>query len=91
MQKFVRSFVFTKHPNTITWLLELVYILTNRFKPDDSKLEKKLKSELNEVFDLLMRASSSIITDSFGVQYSEKYGLDSMCYSPCVYEMVKRY
>jgi len=83
--------VNAKHPNTVTWLMEMLYILTNRFKPDDSKLEKRLKGDLSEVFDLILKAASSIITDSFGVNYTEKYGLDQICFSPSVYEMIKRY
>ena len=51
MSKFIKNFMHAKHPNTITWIMELLYILKNRFKPDDSKLEKKLKFELYEVYD----------------------------------------
>jgi hypothetical protein len=91
MQKFMKNFCFAKHPNTVTWLLELMYILTNRFKPDDSKLEKRLKQDLAEVFDLLLRAASTIITDSFNVGYTERYGVDCIAFSPTVYEMLKRY
>lgn len=91
MHKFIKHFVHAKHPNTVTWLMELLYILTNKFKPDDSKLEKRLKQDLSEVFDQLMRASSSIIQDGFNVGYTEKYGVDCICFSPTVYEMIKRY
>ena len=87
----MKHFVHAKHPNTVTWLMELLYILTNRFKPDDSKLEKRLKQDLAEVFDQLLRASSSIITDGFNVGYTERYGVDCICFSPTVYEMMKRY
>jgi hypothetical protein len=83
--------VHTKNPNTVTWLVELLYILTNKFRPDDSKLEKKLKIELAEVFDLLLKASAGIITSSFGVKYTENYGIDQICYSPTAYEFLKRY
>jgi len=26
MQKFMKNFCFAKHPNTVTWLIELMYI-----------------------------------------------------------------
>lgn len=71
MARFMKAFVNTKNPNTVTWLIEMLYMLTNKFRPDDSKLEKRLKTELAEVFDLLLRGAASIITDSFGVKYSD--------------------
>lgn len=87
----MRQFVNAKNPNTVTWLVEMLYILTNKFKPDDSKLEKRLKAELTEVFDSLLRAAASIITDGFGVKYTDAYGVDQICFSPTAYEMIKRY
>ena len=91
MNKFLKYFVNAKHPNTVTWSMEILYLLTNRFKPDDSKLEKKLKLELSEVFDSVLKSAASILTDSFGVNYTEEYGIDKICFSPSVYEMIKRY
>jgi len=49
--KFVKGFINSRHPNTITWLSEIINILTNKFKPEDAKLEKRLKLEYHEVFD----------------------------------------
>ena len=73
------------------WLIETLYLLTNKFKPDDSKIEKKLKLELNEVFDQLLKCASNIITDSFMINYTLQYGLKNICFSPTAYEMLKRY
>jgi hypothetical protein len=36
--KFVKGFINSRHPNTITWLSEIINILTNKFKPEDAKL-----------------------------------------------------
>jgi hypothetical protein len=47
----------------VLWLLETLYLLTQKFKPDDSKLEKKLKLELHDIYDQLLKSSSQIITD----------------------------
>ena len=89
--KFIKGFLNSRHPNTINWLLEIVNILANKFKPDDAKLEKKLKLEYNEVFDILLRTTASILTDSLNIVYSSQYGLNQMCFSPTVYEMLKRF
>ena len=40
MTKFFKSFMYSKSPNTVLWLLEIMFILTNKFKPLEAKLEK---------------------------------------------------
>jgi hypothetical protein len=89
--RFFKNFSMTKHPNTITWLLEILYLVSNKFKPDDSKLDKKLKSEFHEQLDILLKSAGEILTDSFCVTYTNMYGMNALSYSPTVYEMIKRF
>jgi hypothetical protein len=91
MKNFMRVFLTSKHPNTICWMLEILHIVTDKFRAEDPILHKKLKVKLHEPFDSLMKSAIGIVTDSFGVKYSEDYGISKLTYSPTVYEMMKRY
>jgi len=53
--------------------MEILYILCNKFKLDD-KHDKKLKSELAEVLDIMMKTSAAIISDSYSVKFEKDYG-----------------
>ena len=68
-----------------------MFILQNKFRPDDNKIDKKMKYEFHELLDTLLRASADIITDQFNVTYSSSYGFDGVAMSPTVYEFLKRY
>ena len=90
--KFFKNFIYTRNPTTVTWLLEILYILSAKFKPDDNKLEKKIKQDYHDVLDTLLKSATQIIQDTFGIKkYHETYGIDALALSPTIYEMVKRY
>jgi hypothetical protein len=33
--KFFKQFIYTRNPTTVTWLLEILYILSAKFKPEE--------------------------------------------------------
>lgn len=68
-----------------------MFILFNKFKPDDTKIDKKLKFEFQELIDNLLRSSAEILTDQFNVKYKDDYGFEGVSLNPTVYEMLKRY
>ena len=72
-------------------MLEILHIVTDKFRAEDPILYKKLRVKLQEPFESLMKSAIGIVTDSFGIQYSEDYGISKLTYSPTVYEMMKRY
>jgi hypothetical protein len=90
-KKFFSAFMTSKHPNTICWLLEVLYLVVDKFKAEDTALQKKLKAELVITFDGLIKASVSILSDSFGLTYQDDYGISQLTFSPTAYEMLKRY
>jgi hypothetical protein len=57
-QKFFKAFIGSKHPNTICWLLEILYLIADKFKAEDPALNKKLKTELSSTLEALLKASS---------------------------------
>jgi len=73
------------------WLLEIMFVLLNKFRPDDNKVDKKMKYEFHELLDTLLKASADIMTDQFNVTYNSSYGFDGVAISPTVYEFLKRY
>lgn len=89
--KFFQNFIHTRHPTTICWLLEILLLLTHKFKPQGNKLDKRLKAEYTQLLDALLRSAGAILSDSFGIRYTEAYGINQICFSPTVYEMLKRY
>ena len=89
--RFLKNFMYSKHPNTICWLLEIMYILSNKLKAEDVALNKKIKNEFADVFNILLTSCATIISDPTHLKYSPQYGIDRICFSPHVYEMLKRY
>ena len=89
--KFFQNFIHTRHPTTVCWLLEILLLLTHKFKPQGNKLDKRLKAEYTQLFDSLLRSAAAILSDSFGIRYTEAYGINQICFSPTVHEMLKRY
>ena len=49
--KFFGNFIHTRHPTTICWLLEILLLLTHKFKPQGNKLQKSLKQEYSQLLD----------------------------------------
>ena len=91
MTKFFKAFMGSKHPNTICWLLEILYLLSDKFKAENSTLDKKLKGDLGLILDSLLKALSNILQDQFGLKYQSDYGITQLTFSPTVYEMLKRF
>ena len=90
IQKYFNLFKMSRNPFTICWLLELLNIVTLKFKQEDAKLDNRLKKDFHEVFNNLLTNCSSIISDQFNIKFAkeQKYNL---CFPPSVYEMLWRY
>lgn len=56
-----------------------------------TKMDKKQRLEFCGILDRLLEKASDITSDKFGIRYTKHYGIDKICYSPTVYEMVKRF
>jgi hypothetical protein len=91
MLKFFKCFIYSRSPITVCWLLEILNVLATKFKPEDSKLDKRVKADYLEILDTLLKSATMIIQDSFGVKYHENFGINNISFSPTVYEMLKRY
>jgi hypothetical protein len=92
MMKFFKCYIYSRSPVTVCWLLEILAVLAIKFKPDDAKLDQRVKAEYIDVLYTLLRSATMIVTDTFGIiKYREEFGIDKMAFSPTVYEMLKRY
>ena len=74
--KFFQNFVHTRHPSTICWLLEILLLLTQKFRPGGNKVDKRLKGEYTALLDSLLKSAAAILSDSFGIRYTEAYGIN---------------
>ena len=61
MMKFFKCFIYSRSPVTVNWLLEILYVLATKFKPEDTKLDKRVKAEYLDVLDTLLRSATMII------------------------------
>ena len=89
-RKFFENFIWSRFPTTICWLLEIMLLLSEKFLKHN-KMDKKQRLEFCGILDRLLEKSSDIVSDKFGIRYTKHYGIDKICYSPTVYEMVKRF
>ena len=89
-RKFFENFIWSRFPTTICWLLEIMLLLTEKFLKHN-KMDKKQRLEFCGILDRLLEKASDVVSDKFGIRYTKHYGIDKICYSPTVYEMVKRF
>ena len=82
--------MWTRFPTTICWLLEIQLLLSEKFLKH-SKMDKKQRQDLCFILNSLLEKAGDIISDKFGIRYTKQYGIDKICYSPTIYEMVKRF
>ena len=89
-RKFFENFIWTRFPTTVCWLLEILLLLSEKFLKH-FKMDKRQRQEFQGILDRLLEKASDITSDKFGIRYTKHYGIDKICYSPTVYEMVKRF
>lgn len=76
MMKFFKCFIYSRSPLTVTWLLEILYILTNKFKHENQKIDKKVKADYLDVLDTLLKSATMIIQDTFAIEYFPDFGIN---------------
>ena len=89
-RKFFENFIWTRFPTTVCWLLEILLLLSEKYLKH-VKLDKRQRLEFCSILDRLLEKAADICSDKFGIRYTKHYGIDKICYSPTVYEMVKRF
>jgi len=46
LSRFMKNFIYSRHPSTILWLMEIQNIFSNKFVPIDAyRMDKGLKME----------------------------------------------
>lgn len=55
LHKFMKNFMYSWHPASIIWLMEILYIFSNKYVPIDAYWDdKNLKNDFTELTDLLV-------------------------------------
>ncbi len=89
--KFLKFYQQTKHPSTICWLIEILHILSNKYTASDAfKQDGKLKKDYLETLTHLLNSTSSILSDTFKIEFDKSYGF-KIVFSPTVYELLRRF
>ena len=87
--KFLKYFQYSRHPTTICWMMETLYIVSQKFSPKEAYLvEKKLKKDYQDLMQILTENVARIISNDLNIGYSEDYCL-TFVYPPSMYEHLK--
>jgi len=91
---FIENFKYSRHPNTICWLLEILNILNNKFSPPAGLLGKNtsLTKQMSTLLEYLLQAAALIIESADQISYPNEgeYKIQDLHLNPTVYEMLKR-
>jgi hypothetical protein len=90
MLRYFNTFKMSRNPFTICWLLEVLKLLSLKFAMHESKLDNRLKKEYHDLFNSMLINFSSIITDTFNIQFHETQQYH-IAFPPSIYEMLWRY
>lgn len=90
MIKYFNVFKLSRNPFTVCWLLEILNIVCLKFNVQEAKLDNRLKKDYHDLFNNMLTNFSSIITDTFNIQFHEAQ-LYNLAFPPTVYELLWRY
>lgn len=91
LAKFFKNFVYSRHPSTILWLLEILNIFSNKFVPIDAYwVDKGLKNEFVELTNTIVLNATLILSGDLRVEFEKDYSL-VFCLPPSVHEYVKSF
>ncbi|CAI2382310.1 unnamed protein product [Moneuplotes crassus] len=87
--KFLKYYQYSRHPTTICWMLETLYILSQKYSPKEAYLsEKKIKKDYQDLMQMLTENVARIISDDLNIGFSPNYCL-TFVYPPSMYEHLK--
>lgn len=91
LHKFMRSFMHSRHPASIIWLLEILYIFSNKYVPIDAyRDDKNLKNEFAELTEHLVKNCAAVLSGDLNIQFDKNYSL-IFCLPPSVHEYIKSF
>ena len=71
LKNYVNVFKNSRNPFTICWLVEMLYMVSEKFNLADDRLDKKLKQEYYELLNSILSNQSLIISDNFKISFSK--------------------
>lgn len=104
--KFYRYFSSSKNPNTIFWLLEIIYLLSKKYSPKEALGEGNLKKALHEEINNLLQSAANYCSKAYQIFFNDpNLNIKSkenqppqanpyhlvMPFSPTIYELYKNY
>jgi len=87
--RFLKYFQYSRHPTTICWMMEILFIISSKFTPKNAyKVEKKLKKDFQDIMQMLTENAARIISNDLNIGFSQDYCL-TFVYPPTMYEHLK--
>ena len=87
--RFLKYFQYSRHPTTICWMMEILYIMTQKFSPKEAyNVEKKLKKDYQDLMQILTENVARIISNDLNIGFAQDYCL-TFVYPPSMYEHLK--
>ena len=87
--RFLKYFQYTRHPTTICWMMEVLYIMSSKFSPKMAySVEKKLKKDFQDIMQMLTENTARIISNDLNVDFAQEYCL-TFVYPPSMYQHLK--
>jgi hypothetical protein len=72
--KFLKYFQYSRHPTTICWMMETLYIVSQKFSPKEAYVvEKKLKKDYQDLMQILTENVARIISTDLNIGFSDDY------------------
>lgn len=89
LYRFLKYFQYSRHPTTICWMLDILYIISSKFSPTNAyKSVKKIKKEYQDIMQMLTENAARIISNDLNIDFAQDYLLDFV-YPPSVYEHLR--
>ena len=85
----MKYFQYSRHPTTIWWMLDVLYIISSKFSPKSAyKSVKKIKKEYQDIMQILTENAARIVSNDLNIDFAQDYLLDFV-YPPSVYEHLR--
>ncbi|EGR29985.1 n-terminal domain protein [Ichthyophthirius multifiliis] len=85
--KIANIFINSKNPNTVTWLVELLFMASKKYNPKEIISDSKFKKELHDLLnEKLLFMSFWVSQSKFNVKFSNDYQVIAP-FPPSIYEL----
>lgn len=71
--KVLKAFSLSKNPNTVVWIMEILFTMSKKYSPKEILTDKKLKKDLHDLIADKFLFLSLWVSNSYQVLFNEPY------------------